>query len=889
MKMSKKIIALITAIALLISGLGGYKLYSVYAAPGLDESKCVTYAQFSASHTIPDTTIFIGTHLIMMDSATDELWMLAQESQSASSQTEIYYKSELSGGAWYSITDINSINEISDEGIPIDEAELSNLLVEYYTFEDGQTRAAVDDGRHCIFDREYPYYDLYHLEELGNLRTQYDTLVSRDTGSRMDNYYIDLFNATGSPAVELAGVVITPAKLGGLYKNDLRNDVTEQLDNSLYALQDIYDALNDQDRSEDAQTIYELMARLDHGRRAEIFRQLIDDETTDIMNNFINKASGEGYSSKSGDEDEDEEEKDFITNYDIVQAASDDMGECETSYLEHSSNSLIEDDGARVIDTLIYNRSMAIINSAQNGLDADMDNNIRELGYLFNIDNANIVHMEEELAVLQADIIDEVSRKFSDSISQTPNQKYRDAQNAGLGESALKNILDEQETDIYLIRLELQDMLTAEYDRMPAADAVEDCKVRIDWTFALNTRVSSGDFKPYEEGQISLHIEWLTQKLKELLTKLGSANSELDNLMEQYDDLLNQQQQALDDNDLAKAKEIGENLNILKGKIDDANSKLQDVLNDPNASASDKALAQAMMGDDSLGSATQGIVDGAINDIINGNFDGLDKAIDALGALGDVNGLNQIKDELDKKAGAPDSLKNKVGEAISDAGGGDGTGGDGTGDGAGGGDGTGGDGTGDGIGGATEDDLLAALEGLLGDLGNLSPEDLASAIRALELVHRDGSLPAGTLAAKILNQYYAKLKKYVYARPTGGKNTYEYVDLDVLSNAVGYRYLYTERKKLATVTNLRAGDIYKLVMNSKEVKLRNDDKAGDLVGECLYSNDVAYATVDFASDYLDSVACHIRKSSSGLVLTKPMEDKAQDLYQQLKDLFTPAQ
>ena len=56
-----------------------------------DESQAVRYQEYTASHTIEDATLYIGTYLIYVQALTDELYEKALESASDSNQMTVYY------------------------------------------------------------------------------------------------------------------------------------------------------------------------------------------------------------------------------------------------------------------------------------------------------------------------------------------------------------------------------------------------------------------------------------------------------------------------------------------------------------------------------------------------------------------------------------------------------------------------------------------------------------------------------------------------------------------------------------------------------------------------------------------------------------------------------
>ena len=109
--------------------LAGVLCYQMSRGAIFDESKAVTYEQYASSHVIEDSVLFIGTYLIHSQSLTDELYEKAMESATDSNQMNVYYKSELAGGASFDIPDAAGLSDISDQGIMAEAQELAPLWV----------------------------------------------------------------------------------------------------------------------------------------------------------------------------------------------------------------------------------------------------------------------------------------------------------------------------------------------------------------------------------------------------------------------------------------------------------------------------------------------------------------------------------------------------------------------------------------------------------------------------------------------------------------------------------------------------------------------------------------------------------------------------------------
>ena len=163
----KRLIAAVAAVLAVIVLLVGIPVIQARAV--FDTSTAVRFRTYKQSHTIEDSMLFIGTHLIHLQAMTDELYEKAIATQADSEQDAIYYKSELADGTWYDITDATGLSDITVEGTPVSESELDDLYVTYYTGADGITKNAKTGETVCIFDDPDPY-DLLKLEELQIIR-----------------------------------------------------------------------------------------------------------------------------------------------------------------------------------------------------------------------------------------------------------------------------------------------------------------------------------------------------------------------------------------------------------------------------------------------------------------------------------------------------------------------------------------------------------------------------------------------------------------------------------------------------------------------------------------------------------------------------------------------
>lgn len=137
---------------------------------------------------VEDATLAVGTHLIHLSAVTDEIYRAAVESAEQSGQDRRYYKSELGDGAWYDITEAAGIQSITGQGQPVEDRVIQDLFFRYHTKPDGITYDLLKKTPVNIFDEQNPY-ELWELPELEPLRQQ-STMLHERNGENKSNLSI---------------------------------------------------------------------------------------------------------------------------------------------------------------------------------------------------------------------------------------------------------------------------------------------------------------------------------------------------------------------------------------------------------------------------------------------------------------------------------------------------------------------------------------------------------------------------------------------------------------------------------------------------------------------------------------------------------------------------
>ncbi|MBO6148407.1 MAG: hypothetical protein J6O55_03620, partial [Lachnospiraceae bacterium] len=283
-----------------------------------DSSKAVLFRDYSASHEIEQSVLFIGTYLIHKDALTDALYDKAKDSASDANQNDVYYKSELANGSWFNIGGGGSLKDITTQGTIVPESELADLYVQYYVGSDGKMVDAKTGATQNPFNTPDPY-DLSKLKELNAIWKQY--AMADGAESVTEDEYLNSKNAKGSGNVRLH--VYYYQILTTFFGLDLRDSETDGYDRDIERLNACYNSLKSSGMDEEADIVYGLMEKVDASRRALIMAKLSSQETN-ALNILYNLANGSNYTSY-GD----------FKDYD-----SDDVASTDISWARELQNSL---------------------------------------------------------------------------------------------------------------------------------------------------------------------------------------------------------------------------------------------------------------------------------------------------------------------------------------------------------------------------------------------------------------------------------------------------------------------------------------------------------------------------------------------------------------------
>lgn len=315
---------------------------------------------------IENSTLIIGTHLVYLYSLNDDIYELASKSASQWGQSKIYYKSELSGGAWFDITEANSLKEITDQGEKADKKEIENLFFTHHTKSDGKTYDLRTNTQVSVFDISSPYH-LEEMEELEALKLQYEEMKGQEGKSDTVKKNLNL--------VEY------------FYETETKTEDTGLYDMQMEALQKYYESLSGEELVyRDA--VSHVMKKVDAARRL-IAYQIAEEGLTVLM---------EDVNSTYPDNGETEE-----VEYSVDNALLTAIGDCQSALGESitvAEGNLLEE-GTTAISKMEYELSLDLIRGAE-GEDYDACGHASgQLLCLFHIIDGVIIDREEELSLLE--------------------------------------------------------------------------------------------------------------------------------------------------------------------------------------------------------------------------------------------------------------------------------------------------------------------------------------------------------------------------------------------------------------------------------------------------------------------------------------------------------
>lgn len=639
----------------------------------------ITLAQFNsetATHVsnpseIENATLMIGTHLIHMSAITDELYGVAQKSAEESGQYNWYYKSELANGTWYEISAASGVADISTAGTPVTDQDISELYVTHHTKSDGITYDLRTNQPVCIFDIDSPY-ELEQLEELTDLKNQYQILGSSTNLSKSDEY--------------------SYKQVRNFFASDVSDRVTDACDEELRALQTYYQVLaQNQAEAGMLEQLSKVMAAIDATRRYEVLSvvsNMLNTEEEGMQEISITR--GSELATVFGVVYEEEEEvktvsvdlynqallpklngtssyntiTDFTQNSSLTDGAESSLEAVASSMTTYMGQMLV--DGEGVFASTYYDAVQSLVAHAKSGEHSACDEDLDQLRWLDNIENNKMEDVPGELKYLEENLLAAGQNIYMRAVSGGVGSAYNaQATNGSISRAVLENLLKIQQSETNTVRNELQFLITAATTRMENAKAqeyVENCVNRIQVFY--DNIPKEDDFYEYAYETVSEYEAFLKGLLSEL-AKVG-GNSQMEELKQQRQESENAYLDALDKNDLDEAERQQVLLENIDAQIGEAEKELAAVLTSTTATEAEKASALAGLSADSSAKLIQELLDASAAYMEEEDYSGLGTLIEGIAALAGENpqlakqSLEKVYTDLSLKLSQTQSILGKA-------------------------------------------------------------------------------------------------------------------------------------------------------------------------------------------------------------------------------------
>jgi hypothetical protein len=544
----KRRLAIVLALIVVLVGIGIWQFPSIAAALwSEDDGVHISPAK------IENGTLIIGTHLIYMGALTEDLYETALDSAGESAQDRIYYKSELDSGAWCDITEANSLAAISSSytdqtGMSaisaVDDSVIAALFLSFHTKSDGITYDLRTNSAVNIFDVNNPY-DLEHMPELQPLKMQYDLYKEMQAGTDPGDYKI--------------------SRIDKFWNTNVRSDVTNKADKDLASLQTYLETLGD-DASDEMSAVQAVMSSVDATRRAAVFTTV-----NNVLTAFITQAQ-----SATNDKDDDDAP---LTDNDLKTALNDCLANVQTSLTEQEGKKL--DRGVTALTSMRYDASNALIDDVDKGDNSAAEKDVARLMDILSIENGTVLHQTSEANLLYSELIPSATTRLKNLLKGGETASYKAANDA-----AKPTVLTEAASMLNTQRGELESFITAYTKRIVAENSIIFLENRLKETEDWFKLIPSDDFMGNAEICVQNHITFLSQ-LKLQISQAINGDS-LSALLEEKAALQTDYMSALDNNDLAGAKDVGDRIAAIDDEIDAIESETNAQMADLEKEISDK-------------------------------------------------------------------------------------------------------------------------------------------------------------------------------------------------------------------------------------------------------------------------------------------------------------
>ena len=501
---------------------------------------------------------------------------------------------------------------------------------------------------------------------------------------------------------------------------------------------------------------------------------------------------------------------------------------------------------------------------------------------------------------------------------------YKDLVSSLAANATKQTVLKQQKNEAEIARNELQFIIQAYFDRLPVETAMEHTAERIENIDTLRNGIQEDAYKEYALSSVEAHLDWLNQTMKSLEDSAG--NRVMDSLLQQKEELQSERKTAIEKNQWGILNQLDAKIEAIDNQLNDLEAELNNILNSDQTSDAEKAKAAAQLGDGSASATLQQMKNNALEDIRNGNTDGMGDLIDGIGAMasvrpeGALGALKDIYKELSNQkltggigSGEIDNLVNKLENVIAEqmdhfaediskndmgnlinafaaengmgssadrfgglgsAGGTAGTSGAGGTSGAAGTGGAAGTDGAAGISGAGGADAFAS--GLASTMAGLSDAELAAILAGMNMyVEQTDSVSAKNILLEYSRMAAASGSAYVYEQLSSDR-TAVYAPTDCVSSITGHRYIFNDTQKAVT---LQKGSQYFKFKAFSAVAERGTTLE-DMVRPAGFQG-VIYIPEEAVASYFNLKAVYIHNTKYGVLMTEELHEKALNFFDYL--------
>ena len=547
----------------------------------------------------------------------------------------------------------------------------------------------------------------------------------------------------------------------------------------------------------------------------------------------------------------------FVIDDSLTDLVNTALSDCAKAYNTYSADALSDPD--TIIGSAEYDYSQAVIDAAEGGLDA-VQTQLGMLQVIYNIKDNQVKDNDAELNIINGSLLGKGLSKYGEELSKGVSTEFLAAKNQSNAANAGDDILDEQESGIESARSELEFIISAKHMRMAPADALASTEEQINNTDALYKTIPSDDMKAKATSSVDAHMEWLKKELERIKSLDESLASDMDKLEEQKEALQDEKLDALYNDDMNLANRIDAQIDAIDDAINAEEQKQNAILDDPNASAAEKAAAS-----DALGKTGSNAANGSDNsdvaDLSAGSGDG------GAGNGGDSGDSSGAGNAGDAGAGSGDGSgagnAGDAGNSSGDSGANSGNGGKGNGS------------------GLNADDINGLIADLFGDdFGNLSDDDKAAVVAALDKFGEDKGDNTASNMAKAFGNQLAKegnpfLSTLLYDSKEGLFISLETIGTPKLTQ---YRYGFDASRKTGTM--VLKGKAYEFVSGSSSVRL-NKKTENEMKYKSRFKDKAVYIPEASAEEYFGVNGHRLYSLDYAIILNSKEEAKCDELYDAL--------